>query len=149
MLIELFAVTGLGFPRSKSSKLISLHEELAAYLADKTYSDEILRLGGAYAVERLAEQRFFPRPYVSKAKFIQAKNLPSWPRDWPDQHIPISLNVKYYVDYETAAIAEGSILRHALVDPLCEAIKQTPKTLQRRIDTARLIADLQNWADIP
>lgn len=139
-------VSGVGFPEAKNVELMRFNQDLNKYLKDRSYSSEVQRLGAVFVIYPLEHQRPMPKPRLAKAKTYRAADVPGFPKDWPDRHVPVSLEIKFYVDYETAAATSGIALRHAFVDPLCQTLLQTPKTVQRQIDIQRLITDLRAWA---
>jgi hypothetical protein len=140
---------GVGFPGEKLYDLDDLLAQISQYFSSRSYSQEINLLCIWIAVYKPEHvKKNVPKPRIKKAKTIKTADYPGWPKDWPDTHTPENLELHTYVDFDTAAQASGSTLRHALVDPICATLLQTPKTIQQRIRIQDLIMDLQIWADL-
>ena len=143
MKIDIFRILGVGFPPEKANEVreadTALHDD---FLTRPEYSEEILRLFiTSYIYEK---EHYF---YVPKPRFAKAKTRISTIRGWPDLHFPPSVEIRVFVDMDVVRHATGTALRHALIDPVCVRLLDTPKTVQKRIDIAGLIADLSSWAD--
>jgi hypothetical protein len=139
---------GVGFPSGGATLLRESLNQMKQHFSSRKYSEEIEEMSVWLALEKLRYQVQLPKPHIKKSKTYKAADDAGWPKDWPDQHVPEHLELQTYVDFDTAAKATGSELRHALVDPICVTLLQTPKTIQQRIRIQDLIMDLQIWADL-
>ena len=148
MELDAFQVVGVGFSVIKSYEISEAIRNLSLYLANRFYGNEISRIGLVYIIkEPRFQQVALPKPRVAKAKTYRAADVPGFPKDWPDRHVPVSLKVDYFVNFDVAAKTEGVELRRALIEPFCRELLRTPKTIQKRIDVASLSADLRKWAE--
>jgi hypothetical protein len=149
MEIDIFQMYGVGFPESQRNVIRQLNLLLNDdFRYEKKYSNDISRLEIDSRIHELKHQISLPKPHFKKARIFKATDYPGWPKDWPDRHMPDSLALQTNVDFDAAAQATGSALRHALVDPICATLLLTPKAIQQRIRIQNLIADLKIWADL-
>jgi hypothetical protein len=139
---------GVGFPSGSATALRDSLNQMKVYFSSRRYSEEIEEMSVWLAVEKLRYQVQIPKPRIKKSKTYKTADYAGWPKDWPDQHVPEHLELQTYVDFDAAAQATGSELRHALVDPICATLLLTPKTIQQRIRIQDLIADFKIWADV-
>jgi hypothetical protein len=139
---------GIGFPSASADELQDLSNKMKRYFASRMYSEDIDQMSVWLAIYKPEHKKNLPKPRIKKTKTYKTADYPGWPKDWPDQHVPEHLELQTYVDFDTAAQATGSALRHALVDPICATLLLTPKTIQQRIRIQDLIVDLKIWADL-
>jgi hypothetical protein len=139
---------GIGFPSASADAIQDLSNQMKRYFASRMYSEDIDQMSVWLVIYKPDHKKNLPKPCIKKSKTYKAADDTGWPKDWPDQHVPEHLELQTYVDFDTAAKAMGSALRHALVDPICATLLLTPKTIQQRIRIQDLIVDLQIWADL-
>lgn len=140
---------GIGFPSEKSRNLVDLCAQLNKYFSCRQYGDVLDLMCVWFAIYKPEHiKKIASKPRIKKSITYKRADGAGWPKDWLDQHVPEHLELQTYVDFDTAAQATGSALRHALVDPICATLLLTPKTIQQRIRIQDLIADLKIWAEL-